>query len=136
MYSKIYLVDDEDLVNTINTLQFRKLGMEERVRSFTNPELALDDIRFSKNPEEKIIVFLDINMPEMTGFEFLEFMYLEEFPTTVEVVIVTASTNPEDREQAKAYSKYVKGFITRPLRLEHIEHYLQATSRYSVDLEV
>lgn len=127
MYSKIYLVDDQDLINTLNTMQFRKLGLEDKVRSYTNPELALDDIRFSQNPEERIIVFLDINMPEMTGFEFLEFMMLEEFPTTVEVVIVTSSINPKDQEQAKEYSKYVKGFISSPLKLAHIEHFLQMT---------
>ncbi|MDG1571941.1 response regulator [Robiginitalea sp. M366] len=129
MYSKIYLVDDQDLINTLNTMQFRKLGLEDKVRSYTNPELALDDIRFAKNPQERILVFLDINMPEMTGFEFLEFMMLEEFPTTVEVVIVTSSINPRDREQAKEYSKYVKGFISSPLKLEDIEHFLQMTMK-------
>lgn len=132
MYSKIYLVDDQDLVNTLNTLQFRKLGLDEKVRSFTNPELALDEIRFSEERDKRILVFLDINMPEMTGFEFLEFMELENFPTTVEVVIVTASINPNDRQQALEYAQYVKGFITAPLRVEHIEHFLQTTLKQAI----
>lgn len=132
MYSKIYLVDDQDLVNTLNTLQFRKLGLEDKVRTFTNPELALDEIRFAHDKEEPILVFLDIYMPEMTGFEFLEFMELENFPTTVEVVIVTASVNPNDREQARHYGQYVKGFISAPLKVEHIESFLQTTLKQAI----
>lgn len=132
MYSKIYLVDDHDLINTLNTMQFRKLGLEDKVRTFTNPELALDEIRITKNRNERIIVFLDINMPEMTGFEFLEFMELENFPTSVEVVIVTSSMNPDDREQAKQYPQYVKGFISAPLQVEHIEGFLQSTMKQAI----
>ncbi len=116
----------------MNTLQFRKLGLDEKVRSFTNPELALDEIRFSEERDKRILVFLDINMPEMTGFEFLEFMELENFPTTLEVVIVTASINPNDRQQALEYAQYVKGFITAPLRVEHIEHFLQTTLKQAI----
>ena len=125
MYKEIYLVDDEDLVNTINAVHFRKMGMEEKLKSFTNPELALDDLRFRENKNERTLVLLDINMPEMSGFEFLEFMALENFPETIEVLLVTSSVLDSDREEAKKYGKYVKEFIAKPLRIEHLESYLQ-----------
>ncbi len=125
MYSEIYLVDDEDLVNTINTIHFRKLGLEHKIKSFTNPELALDDLRFKKDKSQRILILLDINMPEMTGFEFLEFMDLENFPTTYEVLMVTSSINSADKKKSEEYSKYVKNFISKPLRIEHLESFLQ-----------
>ncbi len=125
MYKEIYLVDDEDLVNTLNTIHFSTLGLEERVKSFTNPELALDDLRFREDQSHRTLILLDINMPEMTGFEFLEFMELENFSTTNEVLLVTSSNDTEDKELARQYAQYVKGFITKPLRIEHLEEYLQ-----------
>ena len=128
MYKEIYLVDDEDLVNTINQLHFRKLGLEDRVKTFTNPELALDDMRFREDQSHRTLILLDINMPEMTGFEFLEFMELEDFPTTNEVLVVTSSDAQEDIDLAASFTQYVKGFITKPLRMEDLEKFLQTHS--------
>lgn len=129
MYKEIYLVDDEALVNEVNTIHFRRLGLGDRVKSFTNPELALDNLRYRENKNQNTLILLDINMPEMTGFEFMEFMLLEEFPGTNEVLLVTSSASEADKEEARKYGKYVKDFIIKPLRIEHLEDYLQVSNK-------
>jgi len=131
MYSKIYLIDDVELVNLMHLVLLRRLGLEDKVISFTNPEKALDHLRFQETNSEPILILLDINMPEMTGFEFLEFMVLEEFPTNIDVVIVTSSIFDEDRTLAASFPKFVKDFVSKPLRTEKLEeltHRPMATS--------
>lgn len=125
MYSKIYLIDDMELVNLMHSVLLRRFGVEDRILSFTNPEDALDDIRLQKTDSEPILVLLDINMPQMTGFEFLEFMVLEDFPTNIDVIIVSSSTYHLDRILAETFPRYVKDFVSKPLRSEQLRELLQ-----------
>lgn len=128
MYSEIYLVDDMELVNLMHQVLIRQLGMEDRVKSFTDPEKALDDLRFNKSNRESILVLLDISMPEMTGSEFLEFMALENFSTSIDVIIVTSSISEEERILAEQYPQYVQNFVTKPLKLENLNKITKAVS--------
>jgi CheY-like chemotaxis protein len=64
-------------------------------------------------------------MPEMTGFEFLEFMVLEKFPTNIDVVMVTSSIFDEDRSMAETFPQFVKDFVSKPLQAEKIKELVQ-----------
>ena len=131
MYKEIYLVDDEELINTIHTMMFRKLGLEDKLKTFTNPELALDCLRFRENPEERILLFLDINMPEMSGFEFLEHLSgLYENHDLIEVVLLTSSISPEDIKKGNTYP-LVSRYITKPLKSKDLIENLQNDLLYA-----
>lgn len=120
-----------ELVNLMHQVLLRKLSLEENSISFTNPETALDYLRFTETNSEPILILLDINMPEMTGFEFLEFMVLEKFPTNIDVAIVTSSVSDHDRKLAKAFPQYVKDFVCKPLRIEKLIELTQSPARAS-----
>lgn len=130
MYSKIYLVDDREITNLMHLVLIRQLGMEDKVKSFTNPEEALDDLRSEATKMEPILVLLDINMPEMTGFEFLEFMELEAFSSNIDVIVVTSSISDEDRILAGQYPNFVRDFVTKPLKVENIKEIMVSTNSY------
>lgn len=125
MYKEIILVDDDRLINTLNTFLFKRMGLEDRVMSFHNPIEALDRLRSCTDIETKRLILLDINMPEMSGFEFLEHMEEENLPMAMEVIILTSSDSLADKEQAKKYSERVKDFISKPLLEENISHHLK-----------
>ncbi|PCE66263.1 response regulator [Sediminicola luteus] len=124
MYSEIFLVDDEELVNTINKFQLKRLGFDKEVTSYINPEQAWEALRSKQDTHQKILILLDINMPEMSGFEFLDLVVRHEFPESLEVVIVTSSESQSDRDRALTYKRYVKDFIPKPLSFERLRDFM------------
>jgi len=124
-YDSIYLVDDFDMVNFFHRILFRKLGQEEKVRVFTNPEKALRDLRTRSGENLRILILLDINMPEMSGFEFLEHLTTGFFPHNIDVVIVTSSVSDSDRDLAKRYPPYLRDFVIKPLQLEKLRNIIK-----------
>lgn len=126
-YDLIYLVDDFDMVNLLHCIQFRKLGVEEKVKVFTNPEEALKELLNDSGEDARILILLDINMPEMSGFGFLDHMVGGPFSRNIDVIIVTSSVSDSDREMAYRYT-HVKDFVTKPLKLEKLRDIMNRTT--------
>ena len=124
MYKEIFLIDDDSLVNRIHTIHISNMVFKDKITSFTDPEMALEELGNKVGFNGKILILLDINMPEMSGFEFLEHMLTNNFSESFVVIIVTSSESHGDRERAKKYGKYVKDFISKPLNRAHLMNYL------------
>ena len=112
------LIDDEKIDQMIYERVMERSGIVREVRIFSH---AMDALEFLKQPDRPVVdvVFLDINMPRMNGFEFLEAATEEFGPDFAKLVIVmlTTSINPTDHERAVSYS-VVKKFIYKPLTEE------------------
>lgn len=115
------LVDDNNIDQRIYQRVISQSGVVAEVLSFTFADEALSYLQAHTDLVVDVI-FLDINMPRMNGFEFLEQATEtlgDEFAKVV-VAMLTTSLNPNDRARAESFDK-VKFFINKPLTIEHIE---------------
>lgn len=109
----VILVDDDDADNYIHRRAIQRSGLVNTVRVFTSAVEAL--AFFRDTPQPTALVLLDINMPVMTGFEFLE-AYNGLPPQNraeITIVMLTSSDSARDSERARDYG--VDGFEPKPL---------------------
>jgi CheY-like chemotaxis protein len=111
----ILVVDDDENDQFICEYTIRKFDPSIRViKAFDGTE-ALDVLR-RETPDA---IILDINMPVMNGFEFLD-RYAEEFEVHAPVVaMLTSSHLGKDRERAMQYA-FVKSYFEKPLQADHL----------------
>jgi len=130
----ILLVDDSEADNVFHEYLLKEADVSNDIQVVNSGEKAL---RYLKNlngdrsakpstgnelPNLKPdLIYLDINMPGMNGFEFLdEFRKLDEdFTGKIKIIVLAASLNPEDRKTAMLY-KEVSAFQIKPLTPELI----------------
>ena len=96
---------------------------EVGIKTFTLPREGLAFIKknFVNSFTTPSVLFLDINMPTLTGWDFLGLYanFSEEIKNQISIYLVSSSINPRDLNKAKE-NKYVKGFISKPLDRETI----------------
>ena len=123
------LVDDDATSNLISELNIKKIDPQAKIFSFNVPEDALQQVKEICIPEETAcVLFLDVNMPTMTGWEFLE-KFEEICPairSLIQVYILTSSI--EDFNEEKEKYPWVKGFLSKPLMREKLEKVIQEVS--------
>jgi CheY-like chemotaxis protein len=120
----IMLVDDNPDDNFFHTRVIKKCNAAVLVVGKQNGRDALDYLKSEAhtNDEHPDLIFLDINMPGMNGWEFLEeYNKLEkEFKSKVVVIMLTTSYNPDDKLKVKAMN-VAYDFKTKPLTKEMLD---------------
>ena len=115
------------MANVLHRVLFRKLGPEERIREFTDLEKVLEDLRHILWKDEPLLILLDIGMPGLSGYEFLECMVREGFPPGIDVVVVTSSISNGDMALAKKFPQFVREVVIKPLSLGQLKGIMEQT---------
>lgn len=126
----IMLLDDNEIDNYVHAKLFKSTNFAKRVYVHTSSKSALE---FLKNIEEagsfpnELIpeyIFLDLNMPMMDGFNFLD--EFEKYPTDlkskIKVIILTTSINPDDLQKSKTYERVIN-YCYKPLLAKDLNNF-------------
>ena len=128
-YYAVMLVDDNEIDNLINQKMIEASNIAEHIFVHSGAKSAIE---FLKNVEKLAkgpvslylpeIIFLDIDMPLMDGFQFLdEFERLSDsIKSHCKVVMLTSSLNPQDMNRAKK-NQFVLKYINKPLTQENLK---------------
>ena len=121
---EVLFIDDDEINNFILKEIFES-QYNLKVNFFTEAGRALDyieDLVEQKSEKLPDIIFLDIKMPEMDGFDFMDAFQEKEYSRdfSVPIFMLTSSVNHRDISRAGTY-KNIKELITKPLTFDKLE---------------
>jgi CheY-like chemotaxis protein len=121
--NSILLIDDDKATNFMHTYLIKKTLVVDTVISKLNGEEAIAYLTTKKDGEypQPDLIFLDINMPVMNGWEFIEEYKKSNFSKkSVLIIMLTTSLNPIERKRAEKI-EIISGFVTKPLTAEYLQ---------------
>lgn len=119
-FKKVLLIDDDEIVNSINQVIIKHAKFAEDVVALTGVTDAIEFLRKSRdNDGVPEVIFLDLNMPDRNGWDFMdEFNQLDIHET--KVVMLTSSISLKDENKAKN-SNEIAAFVSKPLSPEMLD---------------
>lgn len=117
-YDKLLVVDDSESVHSLLNVVAKMNGNNHQLVFAFNGQEAID--KLAELVKEKVLILLDINMPVMDGFEFLE---KSNLLNDHDVVMYSSSESKEDLKRAYQFEKVVC-FFNKPLKVEEIKNKL------------
>lgn len=118
---KVFLVDDSKIFRFTVKKMFSVSGFDGELVEFEDGQFAYDYIKEHAQDIDKLpdLILLDINMPVMNGWDFLEAVKDLDSSKPLEVRILSSSIDPLDIERSKGFT-HVDGYLTKPLNLDTI----------------
>ena len=122
----ILLIDDNDADNELHQIAIDRLGCAENIQVAHDGQEALGLLQNPGECSELDLIFLDINMPGMNGWEFLEEYksLAQEQKARALVLMLSASPGSGDKEKSESFED-VSGLIEKPIRAKNLEEVLK-----------
>ena len=130
MLDQILCIDDDPITLMLCKKVIAKASFTNEIFTFQNGQDALqyfNTIKYSNNKDKTSIkpqlIFLDLNMPVMGGWEFLDHFITPEYSEfhSIKVIILSSTIDPEDKEKPKNYPM-VMDFLSKPITVTMLEY--------------
>jgi len=128
----ILLIDDDEPTNFLNRMTLEQADCAHCVQTIQTGQEALNYLmhkgkyQHANDHPHPDLIFLDINMPAMDGWEFLE--KYRQLPSqqkaSIVMIMLTTSLNPDDQQRAAAIPE-IDGFEHKPLRVDRLKDMLK-----------
>lgn len=126
MKKEIFIVDDDPIYRMIVSRMIKNIDSDVSIHDCKNGKLGLDSLHNLENTKAEIIILLDINMPIMDGWDFLD--HLENFKffniKNLSLYMISSSTDESDLLKANQY-EVIKEFFHKPLSIKNIKSILE-----------
>lgn len=115
--NKIILIDDDETTNLLNRRMVKKMEITNEVVLFSDGKLAMDYLTSLENKFDDLpeLIFLDVRMPVMGGFDFLNAYVELKQSKAQKTKIIMLSTSLRDEDMNKAKSFGVADYVAKPL---------------------
>ncbi|ESU25978.1 hypothetical protein FLJC2902T_29910 [Flavobacterium limnosediminis JC2902] len=116
----VFIVDDDPIAVMIMKRLIAKSDFHPSPMPFENGLTVLNHLKGIYTPADQYVIFLDINMPVMNGWEFLD--AITDFADTGNTIVflVTSSTDEADRVRSEQYS-LVARYLSKPVSVAALE---------------
>lgn len=124
-HQSVLLIDDNELDNFINHKTMEASHFAKTIFTATNGKSAIDFIRNlqqMENARYPEVIFIDLNMPLMDGFQFIEYCRTDPAirQKNIKLVVLSSSVNEQDRTRVQSYQENIK-FLNKPLTEKMLE---------------
>ena len=125
MLEKILCIDDDPITLMLCKMVITKALFSNEIATAKNGEEALkyyDNLKITSTIKKPQLIFLDLNMPVMNGWEFLDSFVTAEYSEyhDTKVIILSSTIDPQDLEKSKKYPMVID-FLSKPISKEMLE---------------
>ena len=122
-FNKVMVVDDNEVDLYVSRRVIEKYSFAEEVILMDSAREALEYLKSHERQPDALpgLIFLDINMPEMNGFEFLDayIQLADNIKSNCIIMMLTTSVHPEDKARVDG-NPYVRNYLNKPLNKEKL----------------